>query len=118
MSKNLKNCSQKLAFIASIKNTNFQKKLLKTLPYVCYYKALNEIAKNALNEDSLLYSHMKKVFPKIKNPRSRKKFARLLKQLSKTNHNKSIKKNLVVQTGGFLQYLIPTVLSILPSIFK
>lgn len=104
MSKNLKKCYQKLKFISQIRNSGLQKKLLKEISNECTYQALREIALNFIsgNLDD------KKV----------KKYSKLLKNLTKKNITKTHKRKLVVQSGGFLQYAIPIIGTVLGEILK
>ena len=107
MSKNLKNCYEKLKFIASVKDHALRRKLLNSLSDECLYKALNEIAVNVVNG---------KVTFNSATQRKLKKFKEKIKRLSVKTNNKKTMKSLVRQSGGFLPILIPAIASVVSTL--
>src|SRR5258708_39696140 len=107
MSNNLKNCMQQLQVIAKIKDSELRKKVLKNFADDCLYKALNEIALNTVN---------KKVPLSAKDKKSLHKHSIKIKKLACFTKDKKKRKRLVVQSGGILPILIPTIASILTSL--
>jgi hypothetical protein len=107
MSQNLQHCMNKLKVISLIKNETVRKKVLNDLYDNCLYKALNEIATNTVN---------KKVSLNSKQKQSLKKYKTNIHKLSTFTKSKRKRKNLVVQSGGFLPFIIPAVASILTSL--
>lgn len=105
----LKNNIDKLKFVASVKNPLLRTKLLSELSDDNLFKALNEIAINYFKGNINLNSKQK---------RQIKKYNRLLKRLTNKNSNKSIKKRLIKQSGGFLPILLPTLASIVTALIK
>src|SRR5258708_11319180 len=107
MSKNLKNCMQQLQFIAKIKDSDLRKKVLKNVADDCLYSALNEIALNTVN---------KKVPLSAIDKKSLRKHRVKIQNLACFTKNKKKRKRLVVQSGGILPFIIPTIASILTSL--
>ena len=107
MSLNLRKCMEKLKMIASIKDANLRKKVLSSTTDDCLYKALNEIAINIVARKVPLTSKQKK---------NLRKYQFKIKKLTCKTKNKKKRKQLVVQSGGFLPLLIPAVASVITSL--
>lgn len=108
MSKNLRQCYEKLKFISQIKDPKLRKKLLDRVNDNCLYSALHEIAVNTLKGKVPLNKNQK---------RKLKKHKKLLVNLSKLTKDNKRKRFLVKQTGGaLLPLLIPAVASIISSL--
>jgi hypothetical protein len=107
MSQNIKNCFDKLRFIASIKDPSLRKKILSSMHNDCLYLALNEIALNTVKGNLKLKSQQKKKLYKHRN---------LIKKLSTKTNNRVKRRKLVTQSGGFLPILIPALASILTTL--
>ena len=108
MSKNLRQCYEKLKFISQIKDEKLRKKLLNRVNDNCLYSALHEIAINTLKGKIPLNSNQK---------RKLKKHKKLLINLSKKTKDNNRKKKLVKQTGGaLLPLIIPALASIISSL--
>ena len=109
MSSNLKNCLEKLKIVAKIKNPDLRKKVLLHIADKCLYKALNEIAVNTVSRK----------IPFSKNTKQHlRKHAIHIEKLAKGTSNSRKQRQLVVQSGGFLPYIIPAVLGILSALIK
>ena len=109
MSRNLKNCMHKLKVISQIKDSKIRKKVLTSMADDCLYKALNEIAINTVN---------KKVPLSIGQKKKLRKYRIKIQKLAIPTSNRKKRKQLVIQSGGFLQFLIPAVAAILPEIIR
>jgi len=107
MSKNLNDCLEKLVLVSKIKNLELRKKVIAEIFDDCLYKALNEISINTVSG---------KVPLNKKQKGSLKKYKILIKKLSCDIKNKSKRKKLVVQSGGFWPVLIPAVASVLTTL--
>ena len=100
MSKTLKNCYEKLKFIAEIKDPNLRKKLLGEVADNCLARALQEICANIENNKIQLNKSQKK---KIK------KYMPIIKRLSKPIINRRLKYKLIkyfIKLIFFEKYLI------------
>jgi len=112
MSKSLQKTFHFLRLISQIKNEKKRKVLMKE---ICedetIYKALSEIAKNQIKGNIKLDK---------KQSKKLKRHSKLLKKLCLKKDKITLKKrkNLVVQSGGFLPLLLPTVALILGSILN
>ena len=106
MSRNLRTCMEKLKLIAQIPNPNTRKTVLKSLCDECLYKALYEIAVNTVNN---------KVPLTVKQKRHLRRYKLKILQLTRKTNNKNRQKQLVVQSGGIIPYLIPAIAAILGS---
>jgi hypothetical protein len=100
---------EKLKIISKIKDSRLRKKILSELADDCIYKALHEIAINTVNKKVPLSTDVKK---------SLKKYKSHIQELTKRTSNRSKRKRLVVQSGGFLPLLIPAVASVLGSVLS
>lgn len=110
MSCNLKKCINKLLVISKVKNLSLRKKLLKDIS--CdekVFAALQEIALNTVHSNVPLETPVKKKLRKYKKD---------ILKLTKKVKSKRKQKSLVVQSGGFLPFLIPAVLSVLTSVLS
>ena len=108
MSMNLRECLNILKAIAKIKNARIRKEVLKNFEgEECIYNAIREIALNTRNGNiKMTQAQRKKLLP-------HKKFIKGCSEKAKT---KSKRKRLVVQSGGFLPYLIPIALSLISTL--
>jgi hypothetical protein len=84
-----------------------RKKVISEVFDDCLYKALNEISVNTVAGKIPLNNQQKKLLRKHKIT---------IKKLACYTKNKNRRKKLVLQSGGFLPILIPTVASILTSL--
>ena len=110
MSKNMKECMTILKVIASLKNKKQREKILKEFNGdECLYKALREIAVNTVNRNIKLSSKQKRNLIKYKS---------VIKSLTKPYKSKSKRKKLIIQSGGFLPYLIPAAISLLTTLIR
>lgn len=107
MSQNLKKCMNKLVLISKIKNPEVRKKVLLELYDECLYKALHEVAINTTS---------KKIPLSKKDKIQLRKHKVKIQNLACYTKNKRKQKQLVSQSGGFLQFLIPTVASLITSL--
>ena len=101
MSHNLQNCLKELELAMRIKDK--QKRLI-VLSYLahrkCIYMALREIALNIIKQNiPLNRKQSNKLSP----------YAKVIKSLADGVKSKRIKRELVVQSGGFLPWLIPII---------
>lgn len=109
MSENLRNCIGKLQYIAAIKNKRLRSAVLNDICDDCLYKAVHEIALNVTkNNVKLSLPQKKKLFRRKK----------LIKALATLTKSKKRRKNLLVQSGGFLPILIPSIVAALGSLIK
>ncbi|MDI9312901.1 MAG: hypothetical protein QM535_22010 [Limnohabitans sp.] len=110
MSTTLLKYMNALKFISSIKNEKVRKAVLKEFSKKDdFYAALQEIAENTV----------KKVIP-IK-PRDKKKLHPFKSDITcflKNYKSKATKRKKVIQSGGWLNILIPTLFSLLPQLMK
>jgi hypothetical protein len=107
MSKNLVYCIEKLKLISMIKNEKVRKKFIAEIFDDCLYKALNEISVNTI---------AKKIPLNIQQKKHLRKHQLTIKKLACYTKNKRRRKNLTVQSGGFLPILIPAVASVLTTL--
>ena len=98
----IQKCEKDLIKLNQCKNIKERRKLMKQCDE-CLTDAVSEIAKNCL------IGNLKLKNCELKNL---KKYSKILKILSKRNSYEKRKK-LIVQKGGFLQYLIPSALYLL-----
>jgi len=100
---------QKLKIISQIKDSKLRKKVLISLADDCLYKALNEIAVNTVSKNLPLTAKQKKGLRKYRSH---------IQKLATPTNNKALRKKLVVQSGGYLQFLIPAAAAIISSIIS
>ena len=101
MSHNLQTCLKELKLVMTIKD---KRKRLIVLSYLahrkCIYMALREIAMNIIKQNIPLSKRQSnKLSP----------YAKVIKSLADGVKSKRIKRQLVVQSGGFLPWLIPII---------
>jgi len=108
MSENLKNCMIELLELTKLKDRKSKEAVLKFLSKKkCVYLALREISLNILNKQiPLNKKQLSKLGP----------HAKTIKALACGSNYKKSQKKLVVQSGGFLPYIIPIVSTLLPAI--
>ena len=110
ISDTLKECIPVLELFGKIKNKKLREQFLldqfKRSDKI--YKAIHEIAENLIHKNIPLEDHHKK---KLK--RHKRKIIALVKDKAKTR-----RKSHLVQSGGYLHYIIPTVLSLISSFLK
>ena len=104
MSDNLRKCLPVLEFVASIRRKALRTAILKELSkYKAVYKAIKELALNTINKNIPL---------KKKDKVKLRKSATTLQSFKKKKNNK---RTLVIQSGGFLPYLVPLFISLLQN---
>ena len=110
MSQNLKDCINELIFISKIKNVTLRRKVLQEFSLnECLYRGLHEIAVNTVSKSFPISKKDKiKLRPHIK----------AIKALSCQTKSKRKQQKLVIQSGGFIPYLVPSVLGFLLSILN
>ena len=109
MSDNLQRTIHILKLISEVKNTKTRNALLKDFSSnTKLRKALREIASNVVKRNIPLSQADKKRL---------RKFEKVIYDLSRYKSNKKTKE-LFCQSGGFLPYLIPIVLSLLPKLIN
>ena len=110
MSHNLKLCLGHLKFISKIKSSKFRKAILKDLSCKnCYFRALKEIAENAIKGNLILDTKTrKKLYP----------YKASIKRLCCKTKSKQQKRKLVIQSGGWLPIILPAVISIVSEIIN
>ncbi|MDI9312886.1 MAG: hypothetical protein QM535_21935 [Limnohabitans sp.] len=110
MSSTLKNYIQQLQFISKIKNKKIREGILQEFSNdQRFFNALKEIVENTLRKNIPL---------KPKEKRSLRKYKKILLQFTKPKISKRKKKQLVVQSGGYLNILIPVITSFLTSLLN
>lgn len=108
MSENLKKCMKELRLAMS--NKSSKKGALEYLANKkCIYKALREISMNVVNRQIPLN---KKQISKL-NP-----YTQTIKSLKCGVKKKERRKQLVIQSGGFLPWLLPIIASVLPALIN
>ena len=108
MSENLKNCINELKCAMQYKHKPTRQAILKFLSNKkCIYNALREISMNILNRQIKLKRHnIHRLNPHVKT----------IKALGKGVKHKRRQKQLVIQSGGFLPWLLPLVASAIPAV--
>ena len=108
MSENLKKCMADLRLAMNYKHKPTRESILKFLSHnKSIYNALREISMNILNKQMKLKKHhIRKLNPHVKTIKSLKKGVKTKKQ----------RQRLVIQSGGFLPWLIPVIASALPAV--
>lgn len=105
MSSTLKKYLNVLQFIATIKNKKLRSGVLKEYAgFKDFYDALQEIAVNTVDKNVPL-SRIQK--------RKLRPHKRFIMNLTKRNRSRASRKRNIVQSGGFLPYLIPIITSLL-----
>ena len=107
MTDNLRKCMDKLIFLNSIKDDKLRKSVLLTISDDCLFNSLQEIAKNYHSIIKPKLSIKNKKLMKGKNEKNI--FSYINK--SKKFKTKISKKKLMLQSGGWLPIIIPTVAS-------
>jgi hypothetical protein len=110
MSTSLKESISVLEYICSIKDKKLRSQNLKYVskdPRI--YSALREIAHNAVRGNIKISKNLMK---KLNNMR----YKRVIYELSKKQKSRRKQRQLVEQSGGFLPYLIPAVVSIISAL--
>jgi len=108
MSDNLRACLLILKAISRIKNYKARQKILNEFNgEECIYKAIKEMAVNVVNGNIKLSRIQRTKLAKYKS---------FIKEAAKPTNSKLKRKRVIVQSGGFLPYLVPVVLSLLSSI--
>ena len=102
---NVLKCSKKLNTISKIKNIKKRTKIIREAED-CVIDAISEIAKNCLNGNIPLKTCD---FEKLS------KYHLILKRLSRKS-KAGQRKNLIIQTGGFINLLIPAALALISSV--
>jgi len=106
MSERLTKCVTHLNFIKSLPPKSRKIALAKIACDRCYYKSIKEIAKNIVNQNIKP--------PKIKNLKTHWKNIVDLSGVKKIKkRNKKVRKELVLQSGGWLWSVLPVVISLL-----
>jgi hypothetical protein len=108
MSDNLKKCLNELKLAMQYKHKPTRNAILKFLSNKkCIYNALREISMNILNKQIKLKNHhIRKLNPHVKT----------IKALGKGVKHRRTQQKLVLQSGGFLPWLLPLVASAIPAV--
>ena len=108
MSENLKKCMSELKEAMSQKTLKSRKDVLRYLANRdCIYKAMREISINILNSNIPLN---KKQIKKLNN------HAKTIKALKCGTKNKRRRKELVIQSGGYLPFILPILATVLSKL--
>jgi hypothetical protein len=111
MSKNLRECLKHLELVAQIKNAKTRASVLKDISVKdCYYDAIHEITINALKGNIPLSTYQKSGLG-----RNKRKIKALL---CAKKRPKKFRTKAVVQSGGWIQYLIPAVGALLGNLIR
>ena len=100
-------CAKELDELSNVKDKVQRKELLKNAEN-CVIDAISEIAKNCLAGNIPLKSCD---FKKLS------KYQKQLRQISKKSSNQK-RRNIIVQSGGFLNLLIPPALTLIASVLS
>ena len=101
-------CKTELYNISKTSNKEERDLLLKRLDD-CVIDAISEISKNCLiDKIPLTQCNFKKI----------KEYKSTIRELSKKNIPRENKREIIVQQGGFLNILIPSVLSLLANVIE
>ena len=107
MSHNLKTCLKELKLVMSIKDKQTRLVILKYLSHKkCLYNALGEISMNIIN---------KKIPLNKRQTRKLSPHAKVIKRLAKGVKSKTTKSKLILQSGGFLPWLLPIIATAVTS---
>ena len=113
MSKNLRKCMKTMHLLCSTQNKKLRKSIIQEMAkHQCFFEAIYEIVNNI---------HLKNI--KLKNLKSLdkkrlKKFLPLLRKIHSCPKNKSIRKKLVVQTGGWLPIVLPVLTTVVGELIS
>jgi hypothetical protein len=108
MSENLRKCLKDLKLAMKCKDKASRKAILKFLSNKkCIYNALREISMNIINKQiKLQRHHVRRLHPHVKT----------IKALGRGVQHRKRQQKLVIQSGGFLPWLLPLVASALPAV--
>lgn len=110
MSKNLLAMVAHLEVIASIKSSRIRNKVLQEFAdNLKIYDALREIALNTIKGRVPLNDNQKKKL---------RKYKKVFLGLAKKTNSKKAKRQLVVQSGGFMSLLIPIITGLVSALSK
>jgi len=111
MSKNLNKCYDTLKTISQISDPVLLKKnllyFMKKKKNYCLYSAIHEICANTVNKNIKLNNKQKKLLLPYQTK---------INNLATFTKNKSKRKKLILQSGGFLPILIPALASVLTTL--
>jgi hypothetical protein len=110
-SQNLRKCLRKLELIVSVRDIKLRQKLLEDVSCNnAIFKAIKEILLNTVNSNVPLSKTQKNKL---------KKYEKIMRKLACCKYgNKGSKKKLVMQSGGFLPILIPSVIALLTGLLN
>jgi hypothetical protein len=109
MSDNFTKCVKHLDLIKKLPVKSRKNALAKLACDSCYYKSIKEIAKNIVKKN-IKPTNLKKIKIHWKNIAEISGVNKLKKR------NKKTKKDLVIQSGGWIWSVLPIVISLLESI--
>ena len=109
MSENFKKCVNHLVFIKGLPPKTRKTALSKLACNICYYKSIKEIAKNIVKQN-IKVKNLKPIKTHWKNIVDISGVRKLKKR------NKTTRKNLVIQSGGWIWAVLPAVLSLIELI--
>ena len=108
MSANLRKCMKELKIAMNYKHKPTREAILKYLSHKkCIYNALREISMNILSKKlKLKRKHIRRLNPHVKTIKALKRGVKTPKE----------RKKLVLQSGGFLPWLLPVIASAIPAV--
>lgn len=111
MSHNLQKCLKELQFVMKNRNKITRKNQLQYLAHKkCIYDAMREISINIMNKQiPLKKNQLKKLTPSQGNA---------IKRLATGVKNKKTRQKLIIQTGGFLPWLLPIIFTVLSTVVE
>ena len=110
MSENLRDCLKEFEFISKL-STKLRKQVLQELSKdEKYYKALKEISRNIIN---------KNIRPSEGDKKKLNRFSEEIFEIGSTKvHGPRTKRRIVVQSGGWIGYLIPAVITAISGLIN
>ena len=113
MSKNLRKCMKTMHIYCCTESKVLKKSLLCEMSkHQCFFDAIFEIVNNIYLKNLSLKSMT--IFQK----REAKRFASIMNKIHKCPKKKLIRRKLVKQTGGFIQFILPILASVVSSLIQ
>jgi len=107
MTNNLRECMKDLLLLSKYKKPRRDVVLEHLANKECIWNAIREIAHNVIRKNIKL---------KRKQKKRLNKYSKVIKGIANGTNNKGRRKRLLQQTGGFIQWLIPVIATLLPNV--
>ena len=110
MSKNLRKCMKAMHIYCCTDSKKMKKSILEEMSKSeCFFDAMHEVVNNIL---------LKNVKMTSADRRKAKHFIKIMNKIHRCPKKKFIKKKLVKQSGGFIQFILPILTSVISEVIQ